>query len=96
MPNIIIYHWLTPCGPVQYGGVALHLCTVQGEPSSTHLGRGKIYLDNKVCDKYAADMQKTSESPGTSHGIYLILSFPKVQNVLGIKLNWMYRNKKFL
>ena len=78
--------------------VAWHCIYVQFKvkPSSTHLGRGQIYLDNKVCDKYAADMQKTSESPGTSHGIYLILSFPKVQNVLGIKLNWMYRNKKFL
>ena len=78
--------------------VAWHCIYVQFKvkPSSIHLGKGKSYLDNKVCDKYAADMQKTSESPGTSHGIYLILSFPKVQNVLGIKLNWMYRNKKFL
>ena len=58
--------------------VAWHCIYVQFKvkPYSTHLGRGQIYLDNKVCDKYAADMQKTGESPGTSHGIYLILSFP--------------------
>ena len=60
--------------------VAWHCIYVQFKvkPSSIHLGKGKSYLDNKVCDKYAADMQKTGESPspGTSHGIYLILSFP--------------------
>ena len=68
---------------MQYGGVALHLCTVQGE-TLLHLhtsGEGEKFC----CDLYAADTQKTGESPpGTSHGIYLILSSP-LSRTQGIK-----------